>query len=99
ILAVTTEDLVWVYGGAVAILAVLVALWRDLLSVTVHADIAYAEGVPVGRTRLAFTLLIAVVVAIAMKIVGILLITSLLILPAAAARRLARTPEQMAVSA
>jgi zinc transport system permease protein len=44
-------------------------------------------------------LLMAAVIAIAMKIVGILLITSLLIIPAAAARRFAATPEQMAVLA
>ena len=44
-------------------------------------------------------LLIAIVIAVAMKIVGVLLITSLLIIPAAAAQRHARTPEQMAIGA
>jgi zinc transport system permease protein len=57
------------------------------------------EGVPVERLRLGFVLLLAIVIAAAMKIVGILLITSLLIIPAATARRFARTPEQMAVLA
>jgi zinc transport system permease protein len=55
--------------------------------------------VPTLPVRLVFMILIAVVIALAMKIVGILLITSLLIIPAATARRLARTPEQMAVIA
>ena len=99
ILAVAPPDLIWIWGGATIVLAGLAALWRPLLAVTVHADIAQVEGVAVGVTRLAFTLLIAVVVATAMKIVGVLLITSLLILPAAAARRLARTPEEMAIGA
>jgi len=65
----------------------------------VHEELARVEGVPVARVRLALTLLLAVVVALAMKVVGILLITSLLIIPAAAARRFARTPESMAVLA
>ena len=57
------------------------------------------EGLPVGAIRLALMLLIAIVIAVAMKIVGVLLITSLLIIPAAAAQRHARSPEQMAVGA
>jgi zinc transport system permease protein len=80
-------------------LAGLVLLWRPLLALTVHEELAAAEGVPVVRLKLALMLLIALVVAIAMKVVGILLITSLLIIPAATARRFARSPESMAVSA
>src|SRR3546814_727113 len=99
ILAVTRMDLLWIYGGGAVALAGLLRLWRPLLAVTVHADLAQAEGVNVPAVRLAFMLLIALVIAIAMKIVGIVLITSLLIIPAAAARRLSRTPEQMAVAA
>ena len=92
-------DLGWIYGGGVLVLAMLALLWRRLLSVTVHEDLAREEGVPVERLRLAFVLMLAIVLAAAMKIVGILLITSLLIIPAATARRFARTPEQMAVLA
>jgi len=99
ILAVTPFDLAWIYGGGVAVLATLMALWRPLLAVTVHEELAQVEGVPVERLRLAFVLLLAIVIAAAMKIVGALLITSLLIVPAAAARNFARTPEQMAVLA
>ncbi|TVR96825.1 MAG: hypothetical protein EA406_11165 [Rhodospirillales bacterium] len=99
ILAVGRGELVWIYVSAGGVLAVLAAVWRPLLAVTVHEDLARAEGVPAGAVRLVFMLLIAVVIAFAMKVVGILLITSLLIIPAAAARRAARTPEQMAVLA
>jgi zinc transport system permease protein len=49
--------------------------------------------------RLIFMLLIAMVIAVSMKIVGVLLITSMMIIPAAAARRFSQTPEQMAVIA
>lgn len=99
ILAVGLTDLAWIYGGGAAALAVLVAIWRPLLAMTVHEELARAEGVPVIAIRLVFMLAIAVTIAIAMKIIGILLITSLLIIPAATARRFARTPEQMAALA
>jgi len=66
---------------------------------TVHAELAQVEGVDVVRVRLVFMLLLAALVALAMKIVGVLLVTSLLIIPAATARPLSRSPEQMAVLA
>lgn len=96
ILAVSAMDLLWIYGGGIVVLGTLIALWRPLLAVTIHEDLARVEGVPVEWMRLAFVLLIAITIAAAMKIVGVLLITSLLIIPAATARRFARTPEQMA---
>jgi len=99
ILAVSLGDLAWIYGGGAVVLAAMVALWRPLLAITVHEELAQVDGVNVKRTRLAFMLLVALVIAAAMKVVGILLITSLLILPAAAARRVARTPEAMAAMA
>ena len=99
ILAVRMADLYWIYAGGAVVLAVLAAIWRPLLAVTVDEDLATAEGVAALPVRLAFMLLMAVVIALAMKVVGILLITSLLIIPAAAARRFVRTPEQMALVA
>ena len=99
ILAVVPADLWWIYGGGAVVLAALAYLWRPLLAMTVHADLAQAEGINVAAVRLAFMLLIALVIAIAMKIVGVALITSLLIIPAATARRFSRTPEQMAIGA
>ena len=99
ILAVGRTDLIWIYGGVAVILAVIAFLWRPLLALTVHEELARAEGARVTLVSITFMLLIALAVALAMKIVGILLIASLLIIPAAAARRLARTPEQMTVLA
>lgn len=99
ILAVDSVDLAWIYGGGAAVLLALAALWRPLLIATVDEDLARVEGVPVERIRFALMLMIALVIAVAVKVVGVLLITSLLIIPAAAARRFARTPEQMAVLA
>ncbi|HAA92822.1 MAG TPA: zinc ABC transporter permease subunit ZnuB [Rhodospirillaceae bacterium] len=99
VLAVRDNDLILIYGGAILVLTTLLWIWRSLIALTMHEELARAEGVPVFRVRLIFTLLLAVTIAIGMKIIGILLITSLLIIPAAAARRFARTPEQMAVIA
>jgi zinc transport system permease protein len=99
ILAVTRLDLVWIYGGGLTALVAVVAMWRPLLAATVHEELAKVEGAPVTGVRLAFMLLLALVIAVGLKVVGLLLITSLLIIPAAAARRVARTPEQMALIA
>ncbi len=99
ILAVNNADLMWIWGGALVVLVCLCLLWRPLLSITVHEDLARVEGVAVFPTQLAFMVLIALVIAVAMKVVGILLITSLMIIPAAAARRFVHTPEAMAVGA
>lgn len=99
LLAITPNDLYWIYGGGTIVLLLIWRLWNPLLAVTINEELAQVEGVPVARIRLALMLLIGVVIAIAMKVVGILLITSLLIIPAASARRLASSPEQMAVIA
>ncbi|NQW09859.1 MAG: metal ABC transporter permease [Alphaproteobacteria bacterium] len=96
VLAVTRDDLILLWGGGAIILAVLAWIWRDLLALTVDPDLAAAEGVAVPRTRLLFILLVAAAVALAMKVVGVLLVTALLIIPAATAGRLSRTPERAA---
>ena len=96
ILAVTATDVAWVWGGGLIVFACLAAIWRPLLSITIHEDLARVDGLPVNRIRFVFMLLISIVIAVAMKIVGILLIVSLLIIPPAAARRYSSTPEQMA---
>ncbi len=99
ILAVDAIDIAWIYGGGAVALGVLALIWRRLLSITVQEDVARVEGVKVTAVRLAFMLVMALVIAVAMKIVGVLLIVSMLIIPAAAARRFAASPEAMAVLA
>lgn len=97
ILAVTTSDILLIWLGGAFVLACLVFLWRPLIASTVSHDLAEAEGLKPDRARLLFMLLMALVIAIAMKIVGIMLITALLIIPAATARRFSASPEAMAV--
>ncbi|WP_176084107.1 metal ABC transporter permease [Martelella sp. HB161492] len=99
ILSVTRGDIAVVWIGGAVVLSGITLLWRPLLAATVSTEIAQAEGLKPETTRFVFMLLMALVIAIAMKIVGIMLITSLLIIPAASARRLTRTPEAMAVAA
>jgi zinc transport system permease protein len=99
LLSVTLNDLWVIYGVAGTVVALLVLLWKPLINITVHADLAAVEGVRVSAVRTALMLITALVIAIAMKIVGVLLITALLIIPAATARRISNTPEGMAVTA
>jgi zinc transport system permease protein len=99
ILAVSQTDLWVIFGGGAAILTVLVLAWRPLLAATVSSELAEAEGLRPEASRILLMILLASVIAIAMKLVGVLLITSLLIIPAATARRLSATPEWMAVIA
>ena len=99
ILAVTNTDLAVIATLAAITVVGMMLMWRSLLSITVNEDLAAVEGVPVARVRLGFVLMVAGVVAIGMKIVGMLLILSLIIIPAAAARRVASTPQRMALLA
>lgn len=97
ILAVSMNDIYLIYAAAGVSLVCLVTIWNRLLALTVHAGLAAAEGIATKSLHIIFMLLIAGLVAAAMKVVGILLITSLLIIPAAAARPFARSPEAMAI--
>ncbi|WP_119306432.1 metal ABC transporter permease [Cohaesibacter haloalkalitolerans] len=99
ILSITRGDLALIWGGGVVVLGLLLLHWQSLLAATVSNDIASAEGLPTRRANLVFILLIALVIAVAMKLIGALLITSLLIIPAASARQFARSPEAMAILA
>lgn len=99
LLAMSRMDVAWIYGGAAIILSLLFWLWRGLLMSTIHEELAKVEGLPVEWLRLALMLMFSLVIAVAMKIVGVLLITALLIIPAATARRLAASPEHMVVLA
>ena len=99
VLAVTARDVAIIWGGGAVCLAVLATFWRGLVAATLHADLAQAEGIPVVRLHMLYVVLMAAVVAVGMKVVGVLLIVALAIIPAAAARSLSRTPEQMAIVA
>lgn len=95
LLAINQSDILFIACGVVLIGSLLGYFWRQLLSVTISPELAQIEGLNVSRLRLLLMILTALTIAISMKFVGALLITSLLIIPAATARRFAKTPEQM----
>ena len=99
VLSASVNDITVIYVGGAFVISVMVFIWRPLFAATVNRELAEAEGVNPDRDDVVFMLLMAGVIAMAMKIVGVLLITALLIIPAAAARRFATGPEQMAVLA
>ena len=99
ILAVSRGDLAYIWGGAAVVLGLLAWRWQALLTATLSEELAHAHGINPNRERLVLTVALALVVAVALKVVGALLIAAMLIIPAAAARALARTPEAMAALA
>ena len=99
ILSVSWNDIVWIAGGGIVIAIIVSQLWRPLLSVIIHHDLAFVDGHRGSRLRLVFLLLIGVAVAVSMQVVGLLLVVSLLIIPVASARPFSTSPETMVVGA
>ncbi len=99
LLAVDRQDLITMAIGSALVLLALSRMWKGLLAASVSEELAQVEGYHVARLRLLFMVLLAVVIAGAMKLVGVLLITALLIIPAAAARPFSYGPKQKALLA
>ena len=99
ILAINKADIITIWVGGLAVLIALAVIWKPLFAATVNYEISVAEGLKPDRANFFFMVLMAAVIAISMKIVGVLLITALLIIPAATARRFSTTPEIMALVA
>ena len=95
ILAVTTDDLLIIWTGGALILLVLKLIWKPLFASTVNYELAEAEGLNPDRAKAIFTILMAAVIAISIKMVGLLLITGMLIIPAAMARNISDSPQKM----
>ncbi len=96
ILAVSNTDLLVIWCGVLAVEGVLFWRWSALVTATLNEELAQASGIDPARERLVLTIALAIVVAVAIKVVGALLIVAMLVIPAAAARGLARSPEGMA---
>lgn len=99
ILLVQWQDIAWIYGCAALVITVLVRIWSQLVAVTIHPELAQAEGVRVLRLNCVLFVLMAFAVAVMVQVTGVLLVTSMLIIPAAAVQFWARKPESMAVLA
>ena len=99
VLAVGKQDILIIAATTVAALVILITIWKPLLASTVNEELAVAEGSRPGRVQLLYLLLLAAVMAVTVRIIGVLLITALLVIPAATARRFAASPESMAIFA
>ena len=99
ILAVDREDLAVIWGGGSIVAGLILWRWSALLTATLSPELAAAAGIDNRRETLIMTLALGLTVAVALKVVGALLIGAMLILPAAAARPFSRTPEGMAAIA
>ncbi|GJM03292.1 MAG: membrane protein [Rhodomicrobium sp.] len=95
ILAISMSDLYVIFVGFVLITGLVIYLWQDMLTISIDKELAKAEGVNVSRVEFLFSIAIAATVALSMKLVGLLLVTAMLIVPAAGAMNFSRTPEQM----
>lgn len=99
LLAITFTDMYLIILGVICVMIVLFFYWNKFLFITVNEELAYTNGINIIKTKLILTLLLALTIGLSMKFVGALIITSLLIIPAATARSYAKTPEQMAILA
>ncbi|OEF60341.1 hypothetical protein A1OW_00235 [Enterovibrio norvegicus] len=99
LLSVSSTDLGWITLGCGLVTLTLIKMWPPLLAITVNEELARVDGYNVDRLRLVLMLMVGLVIAIAMKFVGALIITSLMIIPAATARRFSTSPEKMAILA
>ena len=97
ILSVNVNDLIIIWAGGAIILFVLWLIWKPLFASTVNYELAEAEGMNPKRVNAIFTILLAALIAISIKMVGLLLITGMLIIPCAMARNLSNNPKQMVV--
>ena len=94
ILSVTPEEIGLL---ALTLIAVVIfwILFSNRLSLTaIHPQLASSRGIPVGLSQTLFTVAIAVVVTLSISSVGLLILNSLLVLPAASARNIARNLNQ-----
>ncbi len=95
ILAVNKQDLLTIWIGGALILLVLKLIWKPLFASTVNYELAEAEGLNPDRSKAIFTILLAAIIAISIKLVGVLLITGMLIIPTAMSRNLSDNPKKM----
>jgi len=97
ILAVTIDDIFIIWIGGPLILIILKLIWKPLFASTVNYELAEAEGLKPDRAKAIFTILMAGIIAISIKMVGLLLITGMLIIPAAMARNISSSPQMMVI--
>ena len=94
IVAITDFELYLTIGLGIAVIITSILLYKELFFVTFDEEAAKLAGVPVGGINLVLMLLTAVTVSVASRIVGALMISSLLVIPVAAAMMIAKSYKQ-----
>ncbi len=97
ILTVSTTDIWGMYIGVLIAITLILSNWSSLLLVTLDEDLAKSEGINPLYINILLTTIMTIVVALSLQIIGLLLITAMLIIPAATARRLVNSPEAMVI--
>lgn len=99
ILTITQAELIWICIGSIFVLTMIFKLWSKLILITLDENLAFAEGVNVSQVKWLFLMLLSMMVAFSVQLIGILLLMSLMIIPAATARQCAKSPNTMAIFA
>jgi zinc transport system permease protein len=99
ILALNGMHVVVICAVALVVVITIGAYWRRILMVVLEPATAQLHSVAVSRIEIGFVVILAVLVAMSVQLVGVLLLTSMLIIPAAAAGNIARSPGRMAIIA
>lgn len=99
LLAITFNDVWLILLGVIVVVLLLLRYWTPLLATTVNPQLAHVDGIKTGYMKLLLVFMLALTIGLSMKFVGALIITALLVIPPAAARRFSQTPEQMALFA
>ena len=99
ILSVGHMDLSIIWAGALFVLVLMYWRWNALLLVTLNTDLAQAAGINPKKEKQILMLCLALIIAVAIKVIGALLVGAMLIIPAAGARLISSSPERMAIMA
>ncbi|MFT5659342.1 MAG: zinc transport system permease protein [Gammaproteobacteria bacterium] len=95
LLATTRSDLLMILATTILLLFLLLRHWRAFVALSVSREIAQAEGIAVKKEQFLMYMMIALLVAVLMKVMGVLLIAAMLVIPTTSARLLSHNPEQM----
>src|SRR5712692_2718472 len=97
ILGISSSDVLLTLVASLIILATVAVVYRPLLFASLDEDVAEAKGLPTFLLGIIFMLLVAVATSIAVQVVGVLLIFSLMVTPAAIAQELAKRPQRIMI--
>ncbi|WCR53808.1 MAG: High-affinity zinc uptake system membrane protein ZnuB [Wolbachia endosymbiont of Ctenocephalides orientis wCori] len=99
ILTLDQSDIILIFLTSIVVTVVLIFRWRYWLMISINQDLAIVEGININFVRLEFLVTLAIFIAVSAQLIGILLIAAFLLIPAASARLISKTPMQMIIVA